>query len=135
MILLMLFLSYEVVFIIGAAPSTVTAKFMRKLLRRTGTIRTRWDRTRLLEFVLSDRKYRDLEGIALLPLNDGTWSSFSKTTSCRVYICEPEEAKVFLGLQYQVLRTDLPPSLLHSLQEVADRGRQTVLAGFLYGIS
>lgn len=56
----------------------VTPTFVRDILRRIGTHNMpKDDKLCLLEYILSDEKYRDLEGLHMLPLNDGSFRSFS----------------------------------------------------------
>lgn len=56
----------------------VTPTFVRDILRRIGTHNIpKDDKLCLLEYILSDGQYRDLEGLQLLPLNDGSFRSFS----------------------------------------------------------
>lgn len=56
----------------------VTPTFVRDILRRIGTHNiSKDDKLSLLEYILSDGKYRDLEGLQLLPLNNGSFRSFT----------------------------------------------------------
>ncbi|KAM9343119.1 sacsin isoform 2-T2 [Pholidichthys leucotaenia] len=56
----------------------VTPSFLRNLLRRTGVQSiTADEKLCLLEYVLSDGKYKELEGLQLLPLSDGTFRCFT----------------------------------------------------------
>lgn len=56
----------------------VTPTFLRDILRRISVhIISKDDKLCLLEYVLSDGKYRELEDLQLLPLNDGSFRSFS----------------------------------------------------------
>lgn len=56
----------------------VTPTFLRDILRRIGVHNiSKEDKLCLLEYVLSDEKYKDLKGLQLLPLNDGSFRSFS----------------------------------------------------------
>lgn len=56
----------------------VTPAFLRDTLRKTGvhTI-SKDDKLCLLEYALSDGRYRELEGLQLLPLSDGSFRSFT----------------------------------------------------------
>lgn len=56
----------------------VTPAFLRDILRRIDMhILSKDDKLCLLEYILSDGKYRELEGLQLLPLNDGSFRSFT----------------------------------------------------------
>lgn len=56
----------------------VTPTFLRDILCRMGMqIICKDDKLCLLEYVLSDGKYRELKGLQLLPLNDGSFRSFT----------------------------------------------------------
>lgn len=56
----------------------VTPSFMRDVLRRVAiNTLSKVDKLCLLEYVLSDGKYRELKGLQLLPLSDGSFRSFT----------------------------------------------------------
>ncbi|XP_034549608.1 sacsin isoform X2 [Notolabrus celidotus] len=56
----------------------VTPAFLRDVLRRYDVhILAREDKLCLLEYILSDEKYGELEGLQLLPLSDGSFRSFT----------------------------------------------------------
>ena len=56
----------------------VTPTFLRDILQRRGVHNiSKDDKLCLLEYVLSDGKYRELKGLQLLPLNDGSFRSFT----------------------------------------------------------
>uniref|UniRef100_A0AAZ1Y2T0 Sacsin/Nov domain-containing protein n=1 Tax=Oreochromis aureus TaxID=47969 RepID=A0AAZ1Y2T0_OREAU len=62
-------------------PSTlkhVTPAFLRAILHRTGVDNiTKDDKLSLLEYILRDKQYEELEGLHLLPLSDGSFRSFT----------------------------------------------------------
>ncbi|KAL3970070.1 seryl-tRNA synthetase [Sarotherodon galilaeus] len=62
-------------------PSTlkhVTPAFLRDILHRTGVDNiTKDDKLSLLEYILGDEQYKELEGLHLLPLSDGSFRYFS----------------------------------------------------------
>uniref|UniRef100_A0AAZ1WX83 Sacsin/Nov domain-containing protein n=1 Tax=Oreochromis aureus TaxID=47969 RepID=A0AAZ1WX83_OREAU len=66
-------------------PSTlkhVTPAFLRAILHRTGVDNiTKDDKLSLLEYILGDEQYKELEGLHLLPLSDVTSESFA----CAIY--------------------------------------------------
>ncbi|XP_023284384.1 sacsin-like [Seriola lalandi dorsalis] len=56
----------------------VTPTFLREILRRISVQNiSKDDRLCLLEYILSDGKYGELKGLQLLPLNDGSFRSFT----------------------------------------------------------
>lgn len=56
----------------------VTPAFLRNVLRRCGVdIIPQDDKLCILEYILSDGQYRELEGLQLLPLSDGSFRSFT----------------------------------------------------------
>lgn len=56
----------------------VTPAFLRAVLHRIGRLNIpNEDKLCLLEYILSDGKYRELQGLQLLPHSDGTFRSFS----------------------------------------------------------
>lgn len=56
----------------------VTPSFIRGVLHRVGTHKlSKDDKLCLLEYALSDGKYRELKGLQLLPLSDGSFRSFT----------------------------------------------------------
>ncbi|XP_048048678.1 sacsin-like [Megalobrama amblycephala] len=65
----------------------VTPSYVRDVLHRSkvGNL-SKDDKYSLLEFALSDEKYTELQGLKLLPLSDGTFTSFSKGAQNTVLI-------------------------------------------------
>ncbi|XP_051565732.1 sacsin [Myxocyprinus asiaticus] len=65
----------------------VTPSFVRDVLRRSDVENFRKeDKYSLLEFLLSDEKYTELQGLKLLPLSDGTFTSFTNKEQNTVLI-------------------------------------------------
>lgn len=57
----------------------VTPAFVRRVLCQIDVhTLSKNDKLRLLEYVLSDRKYKELEGLPLLPLSDGSFRAFTR---------------------------------------------------------
>ncbi|XP_042228799.1 sacsin-like, partial [Homarus americanus] len=108
-----------------AAPETVTPKKLRDVLRSERSLKEEWNRKYLLEYVISDQNYNDLEGVPLLPLENGTWIKFSRNDHS-VYICK--ETGVFLGLEAQTLNNDLSSSIIQSLEKIAQTGNEVYVA-------
>uniref|UniRef100_A0A3B3XF20 J domain-containing protein n=1 Tax=Poecilia mexicana TaxID=48701 RepID=A0A3B3XF20_9TELE len=60
-------------------PQYVTPCFLREVLHRSGVHNiSKEDKLCILEYILSDGKYKELEGLQLLPLSDGSFRSFTK---------------------------------------------------------
>lgn len=71
----------------GRTLKHVTPSFMRDILRRVGTnALSKVDKLRLLEYVLSDGEYRELEGLQLLPLSDGSFRFFTSKDEDNAFI-------------------------------------------------
>lgn len=65
----------------------VTPSLVRNVLRRSNVESlSKDDKYCLLEFVLSDEKYAELQGLKVLPLSDGTFTSFNNTEQNTVLI-------------------------------------------------
>ncbi|XP_041857853.1 sacsin-like [Melanotaenia boesemani] len=61
-----------------SAPKRVTPTALRRILHKTGVQSiTKDDKLCLLEYILSDGEYKELKGLQLLPLSDGTFRSFT----------------------------------------------------------
>ena len=86
---------------------------------------TRNDKLDLLKYCLSDKIYRDLQTLKLLPLANGSFAKFEFAYSKDVYICCTEIPRTLLpGVEH--LLVDLiheDPDLQKMLHAVASRGR------------
>ncbi|XP_047225531.1 sacsin isoform X2 [Girardinichthys multiradiatus] len=59
-------------------PKHVTPSFLREVLHRSGVHNiSKEDKLCILEYILSDGQYRELVGLQLLPLSDGSFRSFT----------------------------------------------------------
>ncbi|KAK3889109.1 hypothetical protein Pcinc_006851 [Petrolisthes cinctipes] len=110
---------------LNSTPPTVTPALVRECLRSGGgKVKCDCDTITLLEYITSDQHYHNqLNGLQLLPLNDGSWSTYStNSTSHPIYICTSNEAEALWGLQSYILQLNLS-SVLHSrLDKVAQLG-------------
>lgn len=109
---------------VGVHLVDTTPKFLRKMLKQTSNQITEWDwkfRVMLLQYILTDMDFDDLENIPLLPLNNGEWTTFSRFSQ-PIYICRREEAGALLGMDGEILFVDLPSSLMEKLQSAASFG-------------
>lgn len=72
-------------------PKRVTPAFLREVFHRTGVQNiTKNDKLCLLEYILSDRKYKEVRGLQLLPLSDGSFRSFTNKEEDTAFIDSDE---------------------------------------------
>lgn len=77
----------------------------------------------LLKFALKDEMFFQLLGLELLPLSDGTFTSFRNPDEFAIYMTPPEHpAKLLPGLRHRLLAQDVDRGILRKLQEVAEKG-------------
>ena len=108
--------------------SEVSPSFARKQLKRKLQSYHHCDergKLELLRYCLSDKQYRELPGLALLPLADHTFIAFDaarRKSQTRCYLCTAECPRYLLPNLDNML-VDLPhdPDLSRSLSEVADQ--------------
>ncbi|XP_033990513.1 sacsin-like [Trematomus bernacchii] len=99
----------------------VTPAFIRGSLRRIDvhTI-SKHDKLCLLEFILSDGKYRELEGLQLLPLDDGSFRSFTDREEDTALIDSNTFPRVLLPFcKHLFIPNDLRPACSAHLKELA----------------
>ncbi|XP_049449218.1 sacsin [Epinephelus fuscoguttatus] len=103
----------------------VTPTFLRNTLRRISMhIISKDDKLSLLEYVLSDGRYRELEGLQLLPLNDGSFRSFTDREEDTALIDSNEFPRVLLPCcKHLFIPDDLSPACSAHLKEL---GRQNL---------
>ncbi|KAF3843031.1 hypothetical protein F7725_001880 [Dissostichus mawsoni] len=78
------------------------------------------DKLCLLEFILSDEKYRELEGLQLLPLNDGSFRSFTDREEDTALIDSNEFPRVLLPFcKHLFIPDNLRPACSAHLKELA----------------
>uniref|UniRef100_G3NSI2 HEPN domain-containing protein n=1 Tax=Gasterosteus aculeatus aculeatus TaxID=481459 RepID=G3NSI2_GASAC len=99
----------------------VTPTFLRDILRRIGVHNiSKEDKLCLLEYVLSDEKYKDLKGLQLLPLNDGSFRSFSNREEDTALIDSRDFPRVLLPFcKHLFIPDDLTPACRTHLKELA----------------
>ncbi|XP_042350211.1 sacsin isoform X2 [Plectropomus leopardus] len=98
----------------------VTQTFLRDILRRIGvhTI-SKDDKLCLLEYVLSDGNYKELKGLQLLPLNDGSFRFFSDREEDTALIDSNEFPRVLLPFcKHFFIPDDLSPVCTAHLKEL-----------------
>ncbi|XP_073439129.1 sacsin [Dendrobates tinctorius] len=105
----------------------VTPALVRQVLRKCGHRGPVHEKLHILEFILSDENYSDLIGLEILPLQNGSFISFSSSVSDKdvIYITSEEYPRsLFPGLEGRLLSEDLKPKILIALKEAAtSRGR------------
>ncbi|XP_071082009.1 sacsin-like [Haliotis cracherodii] len=75
----------------------------------------------LLKYLLESDQYKHLRGLCLLPVADGNFVAFGAPAA--VFICDqPEDVKLFPGLESQLVSLDLPEDLQQVLMKRAGGG-------------
>ncbi|KAM8856675.1 sacsin [Spinachia spinachia] len=99
----------------------VTPTFLREILHRIGVHNSsKEDKLCLLEYVLSDGKYKDLQGLQLLPLDNGSFRSFSNREEDTVLIDSRDFPRVLLPFcKHLFIPDDLTPACRAYLKELA----------------
>ncbi|KAM4608841.1 LOW QUALITY PROTEIN: sacsin-like [Polymixia lowei] len=102
----------------------VTPTFLRAVLHRISLHNiSKEDKLSLLEYILSDGKYRELQGLQLLPFSDGTFRSFTDKEEDIAFIDSNEFPRDLLpGCKNLFIPEDLSVPLHTHLKEVARRG-------------
>lgn len=113
---------HEIFYATDSCPANVTPQVVRDILRRTSRVQPECNKMVLLGYAMLDNSFHDLQGLPLLPLNNGTWTTFSGSSE-PVYICSAAEAGALWGLGAQILLTNVPPHLLGQLHSVAQTGK------------
>ncbi|XP_041657117.1 sacsin isoform X2 [Cheilinus undulatus] len=105
----------------------VTASLLRQVMRKHKHKGPSKEKLLLLEFALSDANYSDLIGLELLPLQDGTFTTFSSSVTEKdaVYIASEEYPRsLYPGLEGRFLSENIKSSVMGSLKKAAkSRGR------------
>ena len=103
----------------------ITPSLIRRVLRQTPSCYTslcRRDKLLLLQFSLSDKEFKDLHGLQLLPLANGKYAKFENRTS-PVYISTPQHPQELLpGLDDRIVDTNIDEDILQNLQAAASQG-------------
>ncbi|XP_006810478.2 sacsin-like, partial [Neolamprologus brichardi] len=101
----------------------VTPAFLRAILHRTGVDNiTKDDKLSLLEYILGDEQYKELEGLHLLPLSDGSFRYFTYKEEDTALIDSHECPRVLLPFcKPFFIPHDLTPACSAHLKELARR--------------
>ncbi|KAL2081508.1 hypothetical protein ACEWY4_023361 [Coilia grayii] len=102
----------------------VTPHFVRDVLLRSGLGEVSpHDKLSLLEYVLSDGKYEELEGLQLLPLTSGIFKTFSDRDDCTALIDNKEFPRELLPFcKARFVSQELSPNSLCHLRNLATKG-------------
>ena len=104
----------------------ITPPLIRYVLRKVPSFYTSLDDTKkllLLQFCLSDRAFKDLNSLQLLPLANRTFAKFDNRATA-VYITSLEHPQeLFPGIPEKFLQNDLDEDILRNLKSVASEGR------------
>ena len=105
--------------------TNITASVTRKELKKSAACyknRMRHEKLRLLQFCLQDHQYEDLCGLELLPLSNGTFTTFSALAH-EIYISSLEHSQDLLpGLEHRFLDQKLDSDILQKLSYAARQG-------------
>jgi len=103
----------------------VSPSLLRQVLKETPSCYETLSHTEklsLLRFVLADDDFPELLGLVLLPLSDGTFTTFTKSAEV-VYITSPEHPRELIpGLRERFLNQDVDKSILRKLKTIAAKG-------------
>ena len=103
----------------------ITAGVTRKELKKSAACYKnlmRHEKLQLLQFCLQDHQYEDLCGLELLPLSNGTFSTFSALAH-EIYISSLEHSQDLLpGLEHLFLAQKLDSDILQKLNYAARQG-------------
>ena len=104
----------------------ITAGVTRKELKKSPACYKnlmRHEKLQLLQFCLQDHQYEDLCGLELLPLSNGTFTTFSALAH-EIYISSPEHSQDLLpGLEHRFLDRTLDPDIIQKLNCAAKQGQ------------
>ena len=91
------------------------AQCYKKLVRR--------EKLLLLQFCLKDCKFEKLCNLKLLPLSDGSFTTFSVRGE-QIYICSPEHPReLFPGIQHRFIDDTVDEGIIDKLKDAADQGK------------
>ncbi|KAM7407589.1 hypothetical protein PAMA_003352 [Pampus argenteus] len=99
----------------------VTPAFLKDVLHRVGVHNiSKEDKLSLLEYILSDGKYRELQGLQLLPLSDGSFRSFTDREEDTALIDSSEFPRLLLPFcKHLFIPDDLSPACSAHLKQLA----------------
>uniref|UniRef100_A0A3Q2V2Q8 HEPN domain-containing protein n=1 Tax=Haplochromis burtoni TaxID=8153 RepID=A0A3Q2V2Q8_HAPBU len=106
----------------------VTPAFLRAILHRTGVDNiTKDDNLSLLEYILGDEQYKELEGLQLLPLSDGSFRYFSYREEDTALIDSHEFPRILLPFcNHLFIPHNLTPVCSTHLIQLARRSKSNI---------
>ena len=120
----------QAVDVYAAGQKQITPPLIRYVLRKAPSCYTSLDNTEkllLLQFCLSDRAFKDMDSLQLLPLANGTFAKFDSRAT-EVYITSPEHPQeLFPGITEKFLQNDLDEDILRNLRSAASEGRLFII--------
>ncbi|KAF4109302.1 hypothetical protein G5714_010375 [Onychostoma macrolepis] len=107
----------------------VTPSYVRDVLHRSEAENlSKDDKYNLLEFALSDEKYTELQGLELLPLSDGTFTSFGNGVQNTVLIDNEKFPRTLLPFcKERFLPNDLSNFCTMQLRKLATRSIYNII--------
>ena len=103
----------------------ITPLLVRQVLKETPSCYenlSRMEKLSLLRFLLEDDDFPELLGLVLLPVSDGTFTTFTKSAGA-VYITSPDHPQELVpGLREKFLDQDIDESILRKLKTIAEKG-------------
>uniref|UniRef100_A0A8W8HXQ4 Sacsin n=1 Tax=Magallana gigas TaxID=29159 RepID=A0A8W8HXQ4_MAGGI len=107
----------------------VTPDFINRILRTSDayTSCSNVDKLNLIRYLLSDGQYNSLEGLKLLPLQNGSYIKFTgnNINSCEIYMMPPSKIKLFVGMEDKLLQT-LPTDVQAKFEDIIGKGLSQV---------
>ncbi|XP_051762625.1 sacsin [Ctenopharyngodon idella] len=107
----------------------VTPSYVRDVLHRSKAENlSKDDKYSLLEFALSDEKYEELQGLKLLPLSDGIFTSFSNGAQNTVLIDNEKFPRTLLPFcKDRFIPNDLSPVCTMQLRKIAKKSTYNII--------
>uniref|UniRef100_A0A9J7XD11 HEPN domain-containing protein n=1 Tax=Cyprinus carpio carpio TaxID=630221 RepID=A0A9J7XD11_CYPCA len=107
----------------------VTPSYVRDVLHRSEAENLRKDdKYSLLEFALSDENYTELQGLKLLPLSDGTFTSFGNGVQNTVLIDNEKFPRTLLPFcKHSFLPNNLSHFCIMQLRQLATKGIYNII--------
>ncbi|XP_056124422.1 sacsin-like isoform X2 [Rhinichthys klamathensis goyatoka] len=107
----------------------MTPSYVRNVLHRSEAENlSKDDRYSLLEFALSDEKYTELQGLKLLPLSDGTFTSFSNEVQNTVLIDNEKFPRTLLPFcKERFIPNDLSHVCTMQLRKLATKSTYNII--------
>ncbi|KAK3091533.1 hypothetical protein FSP39_020564, partial [Pinctada imbricata] len=107
----------------GLNPQTLTQDYLSRLLRSSDTYRSyRADiKDSLLMYLVARRQYALLDNLELLPLANGSYTTFQQKFSVKVYMCYKDQQGLFPGMEKRIIK-QLPQTTRDLFLQLAKSG-------------